>query len=347
MSAYFPLIGILTSKGSKKDSFYGDGRFLKGIQTEVQKLGGLSFIFTMDHFSNDQVIGYFYIAKTKKWAKATFPLPHVMYNRISSRDEELKESFIDIVKECHKQKIPFLNVSFFNKWTVYESLQQNKHLLPSLPKTIVYDHPDSFFSMLNHYNAVYFKPTDGHKGKGIFKIDFDGEVYKLYEQDHITTYSKNEVIEQIGQRTNSKLYIIQQEIHTDHLDHRKYDLRSICMNDGQRYNIIHIGVRKANKGNILTHVPNGGEIIPLYQVKDKYDHHQLQSIVNEIGKSLSDVYGFIGEFSLDIGLSENGHPYIFDVNSKPMIFDEDHIQLKRNKCLAALFHKLATITKKV
>ncbi|MED4400432.1 YheC/YheD family protein [Metabacillus fastidiosus] len=347
MNSYFPLVGILVSKGSKENIFRGDKLFLRGIQQEVQKIGGLSFVFTPDGFSSTQVTGYFYVDKTKKWAKAVFPLPNVVYNRISSRKAETKNPFIQVVNQCYQKNIPFFNDSFFNKWTIHQILQQNKQLLPHLPKTIIYSDLNSVFSMLYRFKSIYLKPVQGYKGKGIFKVSFHKGLYELYEQEEKTTFTKEELSEEIKKRIEEKQYIIQKEIKTDQFEQCKYDLRAICIYDEKRYNIINIGVRKANKGNILTHVPNGGEIIHLDKIKNRYDKNEIFWLADEVGKSISAAYHFVGEFSLDIGLSRNGHPYIFDINSKPMIFDEEYIQNKRNKELAKLFHTLAVKRKEI
>ncbi|MBR8645638.1 hypothetical protein KEH51_21385 [[Brevibacterium] frigoritolerans] len=39
--------------------------------------------------------------------------------------------------------------------------------------------------------------------------------------------------------------------------------------------------------------------------------------------------GFLGEFSIDIGEDESGSLFIYEVNSKPMQFDEEEIETNR------------------
>jgi hypothetical protein len=47
---------------------------------------------------------------------------------------------------------------------------------------------------------------------------------------------------------------------------------------------------------------------------------------------------------MDVGLTPDGNPFIFEVNSKPMVFDEKSIQKKRITQLVELFIKLAKNT---
>lgn len=50
--------------------------------------------------------------------------------------------------------------------------------------------------------------------------------------------------------------------------------------------------------------------------------------------------GFLGEFSIDIGEDESGSLFIYEVNSKPMQFDEVEIETNRLLHLKNLFIEL-------
>jgi hypothetical protein len=73
----------------------------------------------------------------------------------------------------------------------------------------------------------------------------------------------------------------------------------------------------------------------------------LNRIAEAVGRELTKKYGLIGEFSMDIGLTSGGKPFIFEVNSKPMIFDEPDIQKKRESQLVKTFNDIANSTKKI
>jgi hypothetical protein len=66
----------------------------------------------------------------------------------------------------------------------------------------------------------------------------------------------------------------------------------------------------------------------------------LESIVAECGRQLQKKFFHIGEFSIDLGISKEGQYYIFECNSKPMVFDEPFIRKKGLTMLCrSLFEK--------
>ncbi|WLR42801.1 hypothetical protein LC087_00725 [Bacillus carboniphilus] len=67
------------------------------------------------------------------------------------------------------------------------------------------------------------------------------------------------------------------------------------------------------------------------------DVDQLHDLVNEIGHCLSSQLGKVGEFSLDLGITEEDQFVLFEINSKPMKFDEKPIEKARINALAELF----------
>jgi hypothetical protein len=67
-------------------------------------------------------------------------------------------------------------------------------------------------------------------------------------------------------------------------------------------------------------------------------------VVEEAGKWLTDHWGFFGEFSIDAGVSSKGNYYLFEINSKPMSFDEQEIEKKRIKNLCRLFFQSQIIS---
>ena len=76
-------------------------------------------------------------------------------------------------------------------------------------------------------------------------------------------------------------------------------------------------------------------------MKHRIDEALLCNLISECGKEMSKHFGFIGEFSADIGLSKGGQLYMYELNAKPMIFDEPDIQRHGAKQLISLFDELA------
>lgn len=336
---YFPLVGILASKGRKSNSFRGDAVMFKAIQKELMNKGGLSFVFTTDDIQDNSIIGYVFSEKNKKWGKASFPFPPIIYNKISSRMDEKTTDFIKLQQSYQQKNKTFFNPYFFNKWQCYQALTKEQKLLTYLPKT--WHHTNNLLILnLLKFGAIYAKPIKGRKGKGIYKLKEQDKIYYIFTKDTFKTYHKSSFLDEL-EYIIPKDYILQQEIETDTVEGCKYDLRIHSLYSSGSYQITGIGVRKAAKNSIITHVPNGGEIISFASVGDNISINELDHLTELVGNSLSKSFGFVGEFSMDIGITPHGKPYIFEVNSKPMLFDEGNIQKKRITGLTELFIELA------
>ncbi|MDQ0232335.1 YheC/YheD family endospore coat-associated protein [Metabacillus malikii] len=341
-----PMIGILVSKADDERMFKGDIEFFIQLLQQINKSGSTGFLFTLDDIQKDYIQGYTYSALNNKWKSKKLPYPHVIYNRIASRKDEATVHFLKLKKLYRNKNRYFFNPGFFDKWKCYKVLASSDKLKTFLPNTWLYTTIDDLLDKLTIQHSVYIKPIQGFKGNGIYKLTFDGVRYTVYKRQKKSTYSHADFVSKISKIVQKKPYIIQSEIHTDTIGQRKYDLRVICINGDSTYRIKGIGIRQAEKDSIITHVPNGGDILSVDVIKHKLSMQQLETLADSIGYTLARTYGFIGEFSIDIGLEPNGHPIVFEVNSKPMKFDEDEIQTVRIKELGKLCCQLANTTVK-
>ena len=82
--------------------------------------------------------------------------------------------------------------------------------------------------------------------------------------------------------------------------------------------------------------------IHINKVSTERVDQQLAEIAQTCGTVLSKQLGFIGEFSIDLGESETGELFIYEVNSKPMQFDEVDIEANRLLHLKKLFIELTS-----
>jgi glutathione synthase/RimK-type ligase-like ATP-grasp enzyme len=337
---FVPLVGILASKGGNNHIFRGDATVFKNIQRGLSKFGGQSFVFTTDDVEENGVIGYVYFFELMKWGKISFPFPDIIYNKISSRSEETSDEVVALKTFFEQQRKPFFNYGFFDKWETYSALSQDKEMQSYLPKTWLFTDKINISDLLKSHYSLYAKPKNGHKGSGIYKLSRKEDHYMIQSNSTTITYNEEKFRTWVSNDINRENYLLQEEIMTDKIDDCKYDLRVICLYRGNEYKPIGIGVRKATKNSFMTHVPNGGEIIPFEQVKDRCSINQIYLLANKVGTILTKAFGFVGEFSLDIGITSKGWPFLFEVNSKPMIFDEREIQNQRITELVQLFIEL-------
>lgn len=327
-----PLIGILTSKEGRND-FYGNRSTFKKIQNYLLKHGGISFVMTPEGYDGKEKIqGFLY--DQGKWRKATFPLPDVIYNRVASYKAE---QYLGVIKKmAFNNAIPFYNPHFFEKWETFKQLSNNKFLLSYLPKTELLESVNQLQNWLLEYNSFIVKPVLSNRGNGIYLINKFESHYEVKTNSSSKCFDSIEAVwEDINK--NSKT-IIQQKIQLKQYNNRPYDLRILVQRQKDTWEISGIGVRCAGLGAITTHVPQGGEILSLESVNDGLNLDEIELLASEVAHQLELAYGYLCEFSIDLGVDENNSFWIFEINSKPMKFDEPHIQKKALETLIQCFY---------
>jgi hypothetical protein len=334
-----PLVGILAGDSYNKD-FAGNEKSFQRIQLALQKIGGLSYVFTPKGFSRHTVRGFVYDFKQKDWLEAPFPYPDIVYNRIPFRRLEQNKSFQQLKTELHSAKIPFFNECFFSKWQTYELLSQNNQLHPFLPTTRKLTSLTSLELMLKQTSKVYLKPSNGKKGKGIVVIEKmnpnSWQVQTIHH--HLKDLTYQQLVKDWIDPYLIQDYIIQQAIEPLKWEGSRFDYRVLVHRKNKdQFVISGIGVRQSHLQQVTTHIPAGGKIVSFSKLPFSEDEAVITKVVNQTGQALLQRFQNIGEFSLDIGKSVNGDLFIFEVNSKPMVFDEDEIRKEGLDHLIQLF----------
>ncbi len=210
-----------------------------------------------------------------------------------------------------------------------------------MPKTILVEDKEMLRNFLDKYEQIYLKPANSAKGKGIFKIRKNAATIVVTEYSRKLFFPSLEAFWTEYESTFlKKNYIAQEEITPLLYEGNRFDFRILAHFDGQSYQVSGVGVRQSGKQNVTTHVPNGGRILDFNEVKRPGDEQFIEKIVNLCGEILSQQLGFFGEFSIDAGLTDKREYVIYEINSKPMSFDEEHIEKERIDSLMALFYQL-------
>jgi glutathione synthase/RimK-type ligase-like ATP-grasp enzyme len=335
-----PLVGIMVSESSIPALLNRKKRYIELISHCLQEAGGIGVVCPISAIGKHTVHGYVFVPALDRWVPVTAPLPDVFYNRIKSRREEKSAVFQQTVSLFERLRIPFFNRTFFTKWEVYETLAKNERLRAHLPHTVPALHIDDIRNMLQTYGSVYVKPNDGAKGKGIFRLTAS-LLPKTILYEHINGQKTIASLDELAPLLEETRYIAQQAIDADTWNGRRYDLRVLVHYKHGSYIISGIGVRLAQTQQLTTHVFNGGTILPYSEVKQRVDEKALHSLLAACGKEISGRFGFVGEFSADIGVGKNGTLYVYELNAKPMIFDEPDIRQSGAKQLISLFAELA------
>jgi hypothetical protein len=335
-----PVIGIITAR--KEDgTIAGNSALFIKLQKKLLSQGGISYIFTPDDVHKDTINGYMYLPDKRHWKKIKAPYPDLVYNRIPFRKMEQEESYQILFSILKLKDIPFFNPCFLHKFKLYTILQNDRKLKKYLPKTALVTDQKSLYSFLAYHHTVYLKPSHSAKGKGIFRLTY------LDPQICLEGLTRNETYPEFADfwkeweiELLNKQYLVQEEINSMLYEGKKYDFRILAHAHKDHYIVTGVGVRQAEQQDITTHIPNGGKLLPYDLFHSEETDRFIDLAVNLIGNTLTREYGFFGEFSIDAGISQDGNFFIYEVNSKPMSFDEIEIEENKIEQLCALFFQL-------
>lgn len=336
-----PVIGILTAR--KKDgSIAGNGPLFIELQKKLISLNGISFIFTLEGVHNNFIEGFSFNPEKNLWEKIKAPYPNLVYNRIPFRKAEDEIKGTEFFSTLKNKNIPFFNPGFIDKYELYDLFKSHPILHSYMPATIPAFQKQILWSFLNKFESIYLKPAQSARGNGIFKLVLDSQKHVhlkgLKKSDELLTFDHFWMeYENVLKKKN---YLAQEEIKPSLYDGKRFDFRILAHAENDHYIVTGVGIRQSQKQDLTTHIPTGGRMLP-YDLFRTENHDQfIQTIVEQIGKALSDQFGFFGEFSIDVGISQSGQYYIFEVNSKPMSFDENEIEARKIEHLCRLFLQL-------
>lgn len=334
-----PLIGIMTAM-SRKMALSGNGRLFQTLQEEALKKKGMIVVFPPETLTKDSISGVTFLPDLKKWIPIKTPLPHLVYNRVPFRTAERFPAFSDAVEYLTAMGIPFFNPSFINKNKLYSLFTRHPLLQNFMPESIPVKTMIQLSSFLDEHRGIYLKPASSSKGIGIFRLRIvnDQVEFDSHSQQHVYR-SLKELWKVKGQQLLKHEYIAQKEISPKGIDGNRFDFRVLAHDGHNGYEVTGIGIRQSKRQDLTTHLPNGGVMRPYEKFRNEKHDEFFARTVKIIGELLTNELGYFGEFSIDAGIAENNQYVIYEVNSKPMSFDEPDIEEKRISKLVNLFFR--------
>ncbi|WP_066058913.1 YheC/YheD family protein [Robertmurraya korlensis] len=333
-----PYIGILTSKKGDKQ-LVGNIPLFRSIQEELMKMGGISIVFSPDDIFGHEVKAAKYEPSKRTWETIIAPLPELVYNRVPFRKHEERKSFTDAVTLFGEQSIPFFNPSFLNKYDCYLHFKEHKELKQYFLPTIKIEDKTELENFLSNYGSVYIKKAKSSMGKGIhiIKLQSDGRVLFIDHREETIYHTFHDYWKKNHSKFQQALYIAQQAAIPLLYKGKRFDFRILSVFQDGKHIPVGVGVRQSGHQQVTTHIPNGGRLLSYSQFQTDKQDLLIKKIVEMCGKELNRKYGFFAEFSIDLGLTSDGKFVIYEINSKPMSFDEKMIEEKRVKMLCQLF----------
>ncbi|WP_027092396.1 YheC/YheD family protein [Cohnella thermotolerans] len=188
----------------------------------------------------------------------------------------------------------------------------------------------AFHRMIKKYDAIYLKPDQGRKSRGVFRIEkLKNNEFQLRSGTSTTYVHSKDLWNKVKSKTEGSRYIIQRAIDSVTKDGRHFDLRCHSLRVNGKWKVGGICGRLGEKGSIVTTSHYGGTPILLdtlftkhlkYTNKEKTEmKRRLERCVVKSVRHVSRMYPSLKEFAVDIGIDRRKRIWIFEVNIEPLI----------------------------
>ncbi len=340
-----PFVAILAA--GKPKGFSGvRSNFLDLIHTG-RRMGVTVFVITPAGLKrNDKRVEGFipkrgHRGNQAQWISATFPMPHVVYNRIPNRQAENRAPEQQaLAKLSAMPGVHLFNPSFFNKWELFLRMKHSTQLARLLPDTVRWEKGERLEEMAQKHPTLFLKPVNGKAGHGMIRITrkergFEIVDQKVYNKKRFHVDDMQALKKKLNLLTGNRRYVLQQGIQLATYGGRPFDLRILMQKNGAgKWSHTGIGIRVAGKEAISTHVPMGGSIADSSRVLQSLFGKRAAAVTEKIRTTTLDIARHIeqeegknlGEMSMDLGLETNEKLWFFEANAKPMKFDEPGIR---------------------
>ena len=338
-----PVFGILTSRSKRKPAaLSGNIQLFKNLHRHFADSGIFSFVITADDYHAGELFGFVYSDRQGKWVKTAVPVPDVLYNRIPFRSGESGPEYERVRQETAASGTFLFNPCFLNKLDLHMALGSDPFLMRLLPETAKLDTFSNLAQFFNKYTAVYLKPEKGNQGRGISVLrQGPGLSVTAEKTNSLKRYdSLQHFWEAESRALLHKGYIIQRAIEPLKLDGHRFDYRLLVHGTGSSYQVTGTAVRISKSQEVTTHIPRGGAHYPYEALRSSLLDSLLTETAIRCGRALTAHFGYFGEFSIDMGQDVKGDFYLYEVNAKPMEFDEADIEHARLEQLRKLFLEL-------
>ncbi|TVX97423.1 YheC/YheD family protein [Cohnella terricola] len=351
-----PVVAILTIEDDI-ELFRGNRRNFADLLRMGRQMGIPTYVVTVKNLKlqAQRVLGYTYRQEDKTWVSGWFPRPSIVYNRIPQREDErlprVKKKLAALAK---LPDVKLFNRRFFNKWSLFQWLNENKTTRSYIPETRKLTDSIVLSNLLKKHRLLYLKPARGKAGVGIMTVTVQPDKklpfrLQIQEERGSSTYRSGtlkRLWERIVRQSDvlGEPYIAQQGITLASVNNRPFDFRALVQKNGTgHWELSGVGARVAGDSSITTHVPRGGYIEePEKLLVTVFGQDRAARVFGKVRSSTITLakqierssHSRLCEMSMDLGVDTQGNVWFFEANSKPMKFDEPHI---RNKSLERIF----------
>ncbi|KAA8999706.1 YheC/YheD family protein [Paenibacillus spiritus] len=330
-----PLVGILSDGPlSSANPFGSRTGFIKQLLREG---GRMCYIFAFTprdiDWQQERVNGYFLNA-AGRFERKLVPLPDVVYNRLPSRRAETSQAISQLRERFIRRRIPFFNWSFFNKSDIYRLMENDPAAVRYVPETHSNPAPELIKEMLERHHFVYYKPSAGSLGMGIYRLTY------LPKRGYFARYRRGgknvllrfgsfeSLMRMLESRHGRSLqnYVVQQGIRLIEIDGCPIDFRfHMHKNGNNQWVVVGIGAKKAGRGSVTTHLKNGGSLMTPQQALGRVFGARADEVLQQakatairLAEALEAQHRhLIGEIGFDLGIDQEENIWMFEANAKP------------------------------
>jgi glutathione synthase/RimK-type ligase-like ATP-grasp enzyme len=330
-----PLIGVMVSRvfpGVPDRPFGSITAFCRELVDACHAYGAFVFFFTVDDISTGQQMeGWTFRGR---WHKATFPVPDVVYNRLTTRKLENNprvQHFLKEVKSRYGSAV--FNEKYLDKTDVFDALKQDASLIRYLPESHLFKNYQMLRSMTSRHPVVFLKPITGSLGKGIIRISRSGGQYVCLSAGlngtvRQTFPSLESLFSSLSGKLKQRRYQIQQGLQLIEAGGRPIDFRALVQR-GQSgaWSVTSVVARIAGNNHFVSNLARGGSLSRVKEALQKANmgaaqqktvSAQLRKAALDIAKGIeTHVKGHFGELGVDLAVDTAGKVWLLEVNSKP------------------------------
>ncbi|RBW69350.1 YheC/YheD family protein [Bacillus taeanensis] len=318
-------LGIIVLRSDQEKAYFNE----MGDAADEYGMNLYTFLPEAIDLKEKIITGKRYDQSKQTWINERFPIPTFIYDRCFYSTRHLYKRNYPIVQWLKNEAV-FLGHGLPNKWAVYQSLKKSPFISYMLPLTVRIKNPKEVVNLLNLKHKIVLKPESGSQGKGIFFFWYKDRIPVC--QTHIngciqthTFQSLKEFQEWLKKRLSKTKYIAQDFLSLLNEKQQPFDIRILIQkNENGQWVERGRGLRVGKKGSLISNIHNGGIIhkfehwfysLPFW--KQAKVHQQIENIKTFVPSLLEKKFGPLFEVGIDIGVDEQGHVWLLEVNSKP------------------------------
>lgn len=265
-----------------------------------------------------QVLGY--VPTAHGWRKARTALPQVIHKRVLYRSSAPLRK----LRRLQRRGVIFVNpVKFQDKGRMIAALTELPSLAACIPPTQSYRR-SRLEALLDQGVSAVVKPKVGSLGQGIARIEPLEGGKARWTKERPLVVSRRALRVRLARLIRGRRYLLQRYVNLARCQGRPFDLRVPVQRGGDgRWTVPGMVAKVAGRHPYLTNMAQGGRAIPAQQALEAAFGSEAASVMGrvealalDVARAVAQRHPFAADLGLDIGVDQNGVPWLFEVNTR-------------------------------